>query len=130
MRASASEVIIRAEVCAAQREAEADHPPYPVPEPGGAGAAEGGPGGGTTQPGGRATEVPPAHSHVYRQLRLQFSVPKGKVSGLMGVMNLLQHRFERLEISLAARDGAISDQEYENSIKETFRQLGIEFREE
>jgi len=67
---------------------------------------------------------------VYRQLRLQFSVPKGKVSGLMGVMNLLQHRFERLEISLAARDGAISDQEYENSIRETFRQLGIEFREE
>jgi hypothetical protein len=65
-----------------------------------------------------------------RQLRLQFTVPKGKVAGLMGVMNLLQHRFDRLEITLSAAQGAISQQEYEDRIQEAFRQLGIEVSEE
>jgi hypothetical protein len=53
-------------------------------------------------------------------------VPKGKVSGLMGVMNLLQHKFNRLEIVLATEQGEISEQEYEDKICEAFRQMGIE----
>ena len=62
----------------------------------------------------------------WRQLHLQFTVPKGKVAGLMGVMNFLQHRFNRLKIVLSAEDGEITEQEYEDKIKEAFRQLGIE----
>jgi len=65
-----------------------------------------------------------------RRLRLQFTVPKGKVSGLMGVMNLLQHKFDRLDVVLSAEHGAISEQEYEDKIQEAFRQLGIEVVEE
>jgi hypothetical protein len=57
-------------------------------------------------------------------------VPKGKVAGLMGVMNVLQHRFDRLEITLSAAKGAISEQEYEDKIQERFRQLGIQVHEE
>jgi hypothetical protein len=64
------------------------------------------------------------------EIQLRFRVPKGKVASIMGVMNLLQSKFETLEIELKAMDGAISDQDYEDKIKETFRQLGIELKRE
>ncbi|MDD1744402.1 MAG: hypothetical protein LUQ20_01120 [Candidatus Methanoperedens sp.] len=48
----------------------------------------------------------------------------------MGVMNLLQSKFETLEIELIANDGAITEQDYEDKIKEAFRQLGIGLDEE
>ncbi len=120
-----SEVIIQAEICQAQREPE----PKVIRE----GTTEGGTvvisggkepaGGERPSPGGK--EVP-GRQH----LRMQFVVPKGKVSGLMGIMNLLQHKFSRLEVVLNAKDGQITDQEYDDKIEEAFRQLGIEVREE
>jgi hypothetical protein len=64
------------------------------------------------------------------EIRLRFKVPKGKIANIMGVMNLLQSKFETLEIELIANDGAISEQDYEDKIKEAFRQLGIELDEE
>ena len=45
----------------------------------------------------------------------------------MGVMNFLQSKFDLLEISLSAKDGSISQQEIEDKIAETFRQLGVDF---
>ncbi len=65
-----------------------------------------------------------------KEIQLRFRVPKGKVASIMGVMNLLQSKFETLEIELTAMDGAISEQDYEDKIKETFRQLGIELKRE
>ncbi|MFC2125661.1 ATP-binding protein [Bacteroidota bacterium] len=64
---------------------------------------------------------------VREQLSLKFEIPKGKVSGIMGLMNLLQNKFNILEISLSAKDGCISQQEIDDKIAETFRQLNIEF---
>lgn len=125
-----SEVIIRAEICQAQREAEAEQTTYQPGQTGSAGIAESGSGPGPAQPGGSGTPVSGGSGQLIRQLRLEFSVPKGKVSNLMGVMNLLQHKFERLEIVLAASQGGISEQEYEDKIQEAFRQLGIEVCEE
>jgi hypothetical protein len=61
-----------------------------------------------------------------KKVHLKFQVPKGRVSQIMGVMNLLQSKFNTLEIELEATDGEISDQDYEDKIKESFRQLGIE----
>ncbi|MGA9348992.1 MAG: DUF499 domain-containing protein [Anaerolineae bacterium] len=125
-----SEVIIQAEICQAQREAEG--PGYEAP-----GAAEG-----ITI---KETEIEPGEAGpgvdvgvtlggeeaaLRRHLRLQFTVPKGKVAGLMGVMNLLQHKFNQLEVVLSAAGGWISEQEYEDKIREAFRQLGIEVVEE
>ncbi|MDD5510539.1 MAG: DUF499 domain-containing protein [Dehalococcoidales bacterium] len=63
------------------------------------------------------------------KVRLKFRVPKGKVAQIMGVMNLLQSKFDSLEIELLAADGEISEQDYEDKIKESFRQLGIEVDE-
>ena len=63
------------------------------------------------------------------KIQLRFSVPKGKVANIMGVMNLLQTKFETLQIELSAKDGNMSEQDYEDKIKETFRQMGIEVDE-
>jgi hypothetical protein len=60
------------------------------------------------------------------KVHLRFQVPKGKVAQIMGVMNLLQSKFRNLEIEIIATNGQISEQDYEDKIKETFRQLGIE----
>jgi hypothetical protein len=61
---------------------------------------------------------------------LKFKIPRGKVSQIMGIMNYLQTKFQNLEIELIATEGQISDQDYEDKIKEAFRQLGIEFKNE
>lgn len=45
-------------------------------------------------------------------------------------MNFLQSRFNRMEVILHVEDGQLTDQEYEDKIKEAFRQMGIEVEEE
>jgi len=74
-----------------------------------------------------ATLAPPRH--VRDVIHMKFQVPKGKVSSVMGVMNLLQSKFDNLEIELTANGGEISEQDYEEKIKEAFRQLGVDIDE-
>ncbi len=62
------------------------------------------------------------------RLSLTFEIPKGKVAGIMGVMNLLQSKFDSLEINLKAKNGAISEQDIEDKIEEAFRQLNIDVK--
>ncbi|MDA8055456.1 MAG: hypothetical protein M0Z77_07395 [Thermoplasmatales archaeon] len=61
---------------------------------------------------------------------LKFTVPLGKVSQVMGMMNFLQNKFKILKITINATEGSISDEEYESKIKETLRQLGLEDNQE
>jgi len=63
-------------------------------------------------------------------LTLEFDVPAGKVSQIMQMMHFLQSKFEGLRLTINATKGSISDEEYENKIKETLRQLGIKINEE
>jgi len=119
------EVIIQAKTCQVQQAAQSvlpqiDEAPGVGPTP--ASIRE------TPAEAGAAVGRVPLH--VRRHVRLQFTVPKGKVAGLMGVMNLLQHKFDQLDILLSADDGEISEQEYEDKIQEAFRQLGIDVVEE
>ncbi|RMF28240.1 MAG: ATP-binding protein [Chloroflexi bacterium] len=126
-----SEVIIRADLCQAQREAAAPPAYEPSPPPDTASIAESAIREAPVTPEG--TAPPGSESGAgarWKRLRLRFVVPKGKVSGLMGVMNLLQHRFDRLEIALTAEDGEMLEQEYEDKVREAFRQLGIEVEED
>jgi len=62
---------------------------------------------------------------VRKKIHLKFTIPKGKVAGIMGVMNLLQSNFGRLEIELLAEGGEISESDYDTKIEEAFRQLEI-----
>ena len=48
------------------------------------------------------------------------------MSNLMGVLNFLQSRFGRIQMSLRVDEGQLSEQEYEDKIKEAFRQMGID----
>ena len=77
-------------------------------------------------PGSGINEIRPGESSS-EQLSLKFQVPRGKVASIMGLMNLLQSKFNILEISISAKDGSISQQEIEDKIEETFRQLNIRF---
>ena len=74
----------------------------------------------------KAPETPQVAGEVKDRVRLRFKLPKGKVAGLLGVMNFLQSRFDSLEVELSASEGQVSDQDYEDKIKESFRQMGVE----
>ena len=118
---SGSEVIIREDICTAQKEAiertpePIHHPPEPISSAGGGTGEEiADPPDPEPTPDGRAS------------VHLKFTIPKGKVAGLMGVMNLLQLNFDNLQIELLATEGQMSDQDYEDKIKEAFVQLGID----
>ncbi|MCS6840668.1 MAG: hypothetical protein NZ701_07800, partial [Roseiflexus sp.] len=73
-------------------------------------------------PAPQPTGAPPV---AHPRLRLQFTVPKGKVSSLMGVLNYLQTRYGRIEITLELSEGSITDQELEDRVREAFRQMGV-----
>ena len=63
------------------------------------------------------------------KIQIKFKIPKGKVASIMGVMNLLQSKFENLEIELIATNGSISEQDYDDKVIEAFRQLDIKLEE-
>jgi len=84
---------------------------------------------GVAKENGEAVYTQAPSKEVKTRVYMKFQIPKGKVSGMMGVMNLLQSKFENLEIELTATDGAISEQDYNDKIKEAFIQLGVEVDE-
>ena len=61
-------------------------------------------------------------------LILDATIPYGKVSALMGVLNLLQNKFSNLEVSIKASDGNITQEDYESKILEAFDQSGIRLK--
>jgi hypothetical protein len=120
---SDSEILIRAEICEEQRRQEREQelarytsvdPVTPTPP-----VSEGS-GQTTFTPGG---STPPAGQ--YKQMNFNFVIPKGKVSGLMGVLNYLQSKYETMTISLKLENGQMTEQELEDKVKEAFRQMGI-----
>ena len=114
---SGSEVIIREDICIAQKEAIEKPPEFvpPPPKP-------------VYPPGGGDEEkiADPPTPDGRDSVHLKFTIPRGKVAGLMGVMNLLQSNFDSLQIELIATEGQMSNQDYEDKIKEAFVQLEID----
>jgi hypothetical protein len=121
---SGSEVIIREDLCTTQREETDRGRGYS------AGADEVSDGGLSIRDSGAQ---PPTDQEltvfgkesVRKKIHLKFTLPKGKVAGIMGIMNLLQSNFDRLEIELLAEGGEISESDYDNKIEEAFKQLEI-----
>lgn len=118
-----NEILIRQDLCEQQKQTQEQDidTPQPLVYRGGEEQKPAGVNDRTTPP--VVQPVRPTNT----QLRLTFEIPKGKVAGIMGVMNLLQSKFTTLEISLKAKNGVISQQEIEDKIEETFRQLNIPF---
>ncbi|MBM3210709.1 DUF499 domain-containing protein [Candidatus Poribacteria bacterium] len=71
--------------------------------------------------------TPSEEQIIKNKVHLRFQIPKGKVSGIMGMINLLQSKFDTLEIELTATGGEINNQDYEDKIEEALRQLGIKY---
>ena len=123
-----SEVIVRADICEAQRARRSPEGKDVVTGPG-AENVDREPPGGKGGPG--VSESPPDYgpsprATVHRGLTLRLVVPKGQVSYVLGVLNFLQHKFDRLEMTVQASEGAISDRDVEDKIREAFRQMGVD----
>ena len=114
---SGSEVIIREGICIAQQVVKTE-PPDPIPPPPKPVYPPGG--------GDKEEIADPPTPDGRASVHLKFTIPRGKVAGLMGVMNLLQLNFDNLQVELLATEGQMSDQDYEDKIKEAFVQLGID----
>jgi len=85
------------------------------------------PGGGTPEDEGDTTgEQPTPEMKVMKQLTLDFEIPVGKASSLLGMINFIQKKFANVSIKINAQEGEIDKQDYEDKIKETLRQMGIE----
>jgi len=114
------EILIAEEICRQQREREditgGRGQPYQEPTGPAPVIGEGEKRTGTTVLPGKGKD----------RVTLRFTVPKGKVASIMGVMNFLQSKFGDIEIELIASEGNISEQDYEDKIREAFRQMGIE----
>lgn len=119
-----NEILIKAEICESQRRAQEGQATFAPGQP-----VTGQPVSET--PVSTTASQPPLSPTApvagkYQQLHFNFVVPKGKVSSLMGVLNFLQSRYNHVEISLNLGDGHLSEQEFEDKVKEAFRQMGIE----
>ncbi|MEJ5166322.1 MAG: AAA family ATPase, partial [Thermoanaerobaculia bacterium] len=63
-------------------------------------------------------------------VKLKFYIPKGKVSEIMRIVNYLQEKFNVIIMEIEARNGEISEKDYEIKVEEALKQLGISLKDE
>ena len=122
-----NEVIISTAICVSQKKAHEEEKPETAT--GDSTDSNSRSGDGTTieeegNGGDEPESQPDLDSRTYVQL--EFTLPHGQASSLMRMMNLLQSKFDTLKIQLTAMDGEISEQDYDDKIKEALDQLGID----
>ena len=71
------------------------------------------------------TNIPVQSASEIGGLQITLDIPRGQVSQMMGLMNFLQQKYQKLNIQITATDGTMSDNELSDHIKETLKQLGI-----
>ncbi len=120
-----NEIIINQEICRKQKEERDKTSPYPPGESGEESTIDKG----SKEKIGETSVTPTIEQNAREMVNLKFKIPKGRIYDILRIMNLLQSKFNILEIELTAKDGSISEQAYENTVKETFRQLDIEVEE-
>ena len=76
--------------------------------------------------GGEGGEKKGDQPRIRKEIDLKFALPKGKVSSLLGILNLLQTKFQTLSFEIHGEDGELTEDEFEDKIMEAFRQMGIE----
>jgi hypothetical protein len=79
-----------------------------------------------THPETRPPDLAQTPSLGRQKINLSFDVPRGQISHIMGILNLLQHRFESMHLIVTAQNGSISEDDYVNKIKEALEQIGVE----
>ena len=71
---------------------------------------------------------PNEYETTEKSINLSFKIPKGKVSDIFRIVNLIQTQFESVHIDIKATGGSISKQDYQNKIIEALQQLNIELQ--
>jgi hypothetical protein len=107
-----NEVIIKDSICNTQKEPVGDRPPGPSDL-------------GRENVQGKVVLVEQT-TRGRNGVTLKIEVPQGKVSQILGMIHYLQSKFEKIELTISAKEGSITEEEYENKINETLRQLGID----
>ncbi len=83
----------------------------------------------TTDDGGEGPE-PPMHAVTKKKtVQLTLNLSKGQSSTLSHVLRYLSDKFQDVTIEIKAKDGEITESDYENKIKEAFEQSSIDYAE-
>jgi hypothetical protein len=69
-------------------------------------------------------------SRTMKEVTFGFDVPRHKISQVMGIMNYLESKFQSLHMTITAKEGTLTEDEYSNKIREALRQLGVDLEEE
>jgi len=114
---SDNEIILAAELCRPDIEPEVV-PPKAAPIPGIPGVKESTP----TKP----------QAPIYKKLHLKVAVPRSRMSDISKIINFLNSKFDdcRVAVEIKAEGGEITVADYEDKIKETISQAGIEIEKE
>lgn len=108
-----NEVIINERLCHQDKPDDDQEKPYPEPRPQGS----------TEIRNGKSQKL---DEKTKDTVSLNLVVPKGKVSDITKIITLLHTKFEMVNIVINATKGSITEQEYDDKIKETLRQIGID----
>ncbi len=68
----------------------------------------------------------------YERIYLKISPPSGKLSEIIRLINYIKSRFNNvsMRMEIDAKEGRISETEYEDKIKEALDQIGASIEEE
>ncbi|MDI6716325.1 MAG: DUF499 domain-containing protein [Actinomycetota bacterium] len=81
------------------------------------------------EPSSTAIEQPSSQQVAvkgHKEIELNFEVPTGKAFDVARVLNYLRTKFSKVKVVISAKDGQISEQDYEDKVKEAFKQMGID----
>jgi hypothetical protein len=112
-----TEVIIQERLCKSQRETGQPIAVTPL-------SAQ------TSSPNRESGNQPAITSRTMKEVTFGFDVPRHKISQVMGIMNYLESKFQSLHMTITAKEGSLSEDDYSNKIKEALRQLGVDLEDE
>ncbi|OQC51696.1 MAG: hypothetical protein BWX56_00855 [Euryarchaeota archaeon ADurb.Bin023] len=61
---------------------------------------------------------------VLDHIELNFEIPFGKVSDILGMLNFIRQKYNKVEITINATKGEMKEEDYINKVEETLRQIG------
>lgn len=74
---------------------------------------------------GKLDEPEPPPELARDSLNLEFNIPEGGMSDVWGIMRLINTKFNSIQLSIMAKDGAITKSDLK-TIHESFREIGID----
>jgi len=61
---------------------------------------------------------------ILDHITVNFEIPLGKVSDILGMLNFIRQKYNKVEININATNGEMKEEDYINKVEETLRQIG------